>query len=512
MAKAVEIPSGQSQSAVAKKKPWLMIAAASLVVIAALAGGLRYYRSRQTPKLTAQDTVVIGDFANSTGDAVFDHTLKTALTVALTQSPFLNVLSDNKVAQTLKLMTRPADTRLTPEVVRELCLRSNSKAYIVGSIDSLGSQYVLALKAVNCRSGEPLAQEQATANGKEQVLNSLGAATAKLRNAMGESLATVQKFDVPLEQATTSSLEALQAYSQGIRNRDQKSNASALPYYLRAIQLDPKFAMVYHAVGDYYFALSQLARADEYYAKALELREHASEREKLLITSDYYSSVTGELDKAAQAYEDMIANYPRDGAGYGNLGTVYSSQGRYEEALEITQQQQRLEPGILAPYTNIADFYLALGRLEQSRAEIHDALGRKMDDPIFHMALYALAFLSNSSAAMAEQQQWFAANADSEHFGLSLAADTEAYAGRLDKAGEFTRRAVDSAIRADSKESAATWWQNAALRAAAFDNKSEARQAAETGLKLYPDSQGVRVEAALAYAMAGDSERGHAMA
>ena len=443
---------------------------------------------------------------------MFDQTLKTALTVALTQSPFLNALSDNKVAQTLKLMTRPADTKLTPEVVREVCLRSNSNAYIVGSIDSLGTQYVLGLKAVNCQSGEPLAQEQATANGKEQVLNTLGEATAKLRGKLGESLATVQKFDAPLQQATTSSLEALQAFSQGIKNQDQKSYASALPYYLRAIQLDPNFATAYHAVGNYYFALSQLARANEYYARAFELRAHASEREKLLIASDYYSTVTGELDKAARACEDIIANYPRDISAYTNLGTIYSSQGRYEEALDITQQYQRLYPGRLAPYTNLADFYLALGRLQQSRIEIQDAFNRKMDDPIFHMALYALAFLSGNSQGMAEEQQWFAANKDFEHFGVSLAADTEAYDGRLEKARELTRGAVESAIRADSKENAAIWWENAALREAVFGNSSDARRAADAGMKLYPESQGVRVEAALASTISGDSERAQKLA
>jgi len=510
-AKAVEIPSSQSQPGVAKK-PWPIIAMASLVVVAALVGGLLYYRSHQAPKLTEQDTVVIGDFANNTGDLVFDHTLKTALTVALTQSPFLNVLSDNKVTQTLRLMTRPADTKLTPEVVREVCLRSNSNAYIVGSIDSLGSQYVLGLKAVNCQSGEPLAQEQVTANGKEQVLNAVGEAAAKLRGKLGESLATIQKFDVPLEQATTSSLEALQAYSQGVKIRDQKGQAATLPYYLRAIQLDPSFATAYRSVGNFYSNFAQPERGSEYLTKAFKSREHASEREKLLITSDYYRQVTGELDKAARVYEDMIAKYSRDSDAYINLGIVYSWQGRYEEAVEITQQQQRLEPNTFAPYANLANYYLALGRLEQSRTVIQDALGRKMEDTVLQVALYALAFLSDSSQAMSEQQQWFAAKVDIGHFGLSLAADTEAYDGRLEKAREFTRRAVESAVRADSKENAAIWWENAALRAAAFGNSSEARQAADAGLKLYPDSQGVLVEAALTYAISGDSERAQEMA
>jgi len=281
-AKAVAVLSSQRQSMVAKKKRWPMIASALLIVIAAVVGGRLYYRSRQTPKLTDKDTIVIADFENKTGDAVFDDTLKTALTVALTQSPFLNVLSDDQVAKTLKLMTRPADAKLTPDVAREICLRANSQVYIAGSIASLGTQYVVGLKAVNCQSGELLAQEQVTASRKEQVLNSVGKAAAKLRSGMGESLPTVQKFDVPLEQATTSSLEALQAYSLGIKVQDAKGWEASLPYLERAVQLDPNFAMAYAGIAGSYSSLEELGRASEYYTKAFELREHASERERLL--------------------------------------------------------------------------------------------------------------------------------------------------------------------------------------------------------------------------------------
>ena len=235
----------------------------------------------QAPKSLAEDTIVLADFANSTGDAVFDDTLKTALSVSLRQSPFLNVLSDSEVAKTLQQMTRPADTKLTPEVARELCQRAGSKAYIAGSIASLGSEYVLGLKAVNCQSGDTLAQEQVTAASKEKVLDALGEAASKLRGELGESLATVQKFDVPLEQATTSSLEALKAFSLGRKARNEKGAAAALPYHQRAIELDPNFAMGYGAVGTDYTNLGELGRASEYFTKAFQLREHASEREKL---------------------------------------------------------------------------------------------------------------------------------------------------------------------------------------------------------------------------------------
>src|SRR5207253_2731673 len=281
---------------VAGKKLWKIIVPAAVLLVAALvAVSLYFFRSRSAKPLTEKDTIVLTDFANTTGDAVFDDALKQALSVALSQSPFLNVLSDNKVGATLQMMARPANTPLTPEVARELCQRSGSKAYILGSIASLGSQYVLGLKAVNCQSGDVLAQEQVQATAKEEVLKALDKAATSLRTKLGESLSTVQKFDVPLEQATTSSLEALKAYSLGEKVRSEKDTAAALPYHQRAIQLDPNFAMGYLAVGGDYGSLGEIGRANEYFTKAFQLREHASEWEKLVIASLYYLSVTGQL-------------------------------------------------------------------------------------------------------------------------------------------------------------------------------------------------------------------------
>ena len=292
--------SGPRTTATRVAKLW-KIAVPVLLVALMIAGALYYRSHEQSKRLTDKDTIVLGDFANSTGDAIFDDTLKMALTVSLEQSPFLNVLSDSEVAKTLKLMTRPADAKLTPEVAHELCLRAASKAYIAGAIGSLGSEYVLGLKAVNCQSGETLGQEQVTAASKEKVLDTLGEAASKLRSELGESLATVQKFDVPLEQATTPSLEALKAFSLGWKAYREKSAVSeALPYDQRAIELDPNFAMGYAAVGVDYSSLGEMGRASEYLTKAFQLREHASERERLAITADYYRDVTGELDKAAR--------------------------------------------------------------------------------------------------------------------------------------------------------------------------------------------------------------------
>jgi tetratricopeptide (TPR) repeat protein len=410
----------------------------------------------------------------------------------------------------LKLMARPANSSLTPEVTRDLCQRTGSKAYIAGSIASLGSEYVLGLKAVNCRSGDVLAQEQVTAATKEKVLDAVGQAAAKLRGELGESLATVQKFDVPLVEATTSSLEALKAYSLGAQ--PERSNAAALPYLQHAIQLDPNFARGYRAVGNTYASMNEPERASEYFTKAFELREHASEREKIDIAGTYYTSVTGEQDKAVKVYQEQIENYPRDDRPYNALGNVYQLLGQYEKSIDAYRQSIRLNPDALIPYGNLVNSQLALQQFDEARQTIQRAQARKYDDFPLHNGIYALAFLKADSLAMAEQEKWLANQPDYENFGFSLASDTEAYSGHLSKARELTKRSVESAIHADSKEGGAIWHENAALREAAFGNATEAKQAATDGLKLAPTSQGVGVEAALAYAMAGDTARAESVA
>ena len=482
------------------------------LLVALLVAGWFYYRSHQTKPLTEKDTIVLADFTNSTGDAVFDDSLKTALSVSLRQSPFLNVLSDSEVAKTLQQMTRPASTKLTPEVAREVCLRAGSKAYLAGSIGSLGSEYVLGLKAVNCQSGDTQAQEQVTAASKEKVLDALGEAASKLRTELGESLATVQRFDVPLAQATTSSLEALKAFSLGDMTYHDKGTAASLPYHQRAIELDPNFAMGYWGVGDDYSHLEEQERANEYFTRAFQLRDHASERENLVIAATYYENVTGDLDKAGQTYQQQIESYPRDDRAYIDRAYVYASLGQYEKAVDVDRQGLRLAPDSVAPYYFLAGYLLPLQRFDEARQTIQQALARKLDDYPLHDALYALAFLAADSAAMAEQQQWLAGRPEYAHFGLSLASDTEAYAGHLGKARELTKQSVDSAIRADSKEGGAIWEENAAVREAAFGNASKAKQAAADGLKLAPTSEVVELEAALAFAMADDAARAESLA
>lgn len=486
------------------KTPWLV--AAAVVILAAILAVVLIRGHHSVSALTEKDSIIVADFSNGTGDPVFEDTLKTGLTIALDQSPFLNVLPEGRVAKTLKLMTKPANTKLTADVAREVCLRTGSKAYVAGSITSLGTDYVLALKAVDCKTGETLGQQQLTAERKEKVLNALGKAAANLRSQLGESLATVQRFDAPLAEVTTPSLEALQAYTQaGKAGREQGAEA-AVVYYQRAIELDPNFARAYAAIGNAYESLSEMGRAAEYYTKAFELRDHASEREKLVIAGRYYQNVTGELDKAARTYQQVLQSYPRDVVVV-DLANIYAAEGKYDEAVDVLHQSQKLVPERVAVYSNLTNDFLALQRFDEARQLIQQAQARKWENLTFHNALYALAFLKADAAGMAQQQQWFAGKPDVAHFGLSLASDTEAYAGHLSKARALTTQAVNSAIQADSKENAAIWWENAALREAAFGNLEEAKRDAAEGLKLAPDRQDVQVAAALAYAMAGDTTR-----
>jgi eukaryotic-like serine/threonine-protein kinase len=505
-AKVAEVP-------VVGWKLWKILVPAAVILVAVAMAGTFYLRSRQTAhRLTEKDTIVLSDFANSTGDAIFDDTLKTALAVSLRQSPFLNVLSDSEVTKTLQLMTRPASTKLTPEVARELCQRASSKAYIAGSIGSLGSEYVLGLKAVNCQSGDTLAEEQATAASKEKVLDTLGEAASNLRGELGESIATVQKFDLPLEQETTSSLEALKAFSLGVKATNEKGPSASLPYDQHAIELDPNFAAGYRAVGIDYSNLSEQARAGEYLTKAFQLRDHASERERLAITADYYQIVTGELDKAAQTYQEEIESYPRNSSAYSDLATVYAARGEYEKAVELTRQALRLEPGQSNEYGNLVVLALALQRFDEARQAVHEAQAAKLDDVALHGDLYGLAFLGADSAAMDEEERWCAGRPAYENFGLALASDTEAYVGHVVRVRELTKRAVDSAVRADSKETGGLWRANAALEQAAFGDTSEARQSAGEALKLAPASQGAQAESALAFAMADDMAHAESLA
>ena len=366
----------------------ILIPAGVVVVAALIAGGL-YYRSHQNKPLTEKDTIVLADFANTTGDAVFDDTLKQGLSVQLSQSPFLNLLPEQKVSDTLKLMGRTPGERLTQEVAREICVRTNSKAVLSGSISSLGSQYVIGLKAANCNSGDALAQEQVQAAAKEEVLKALDKAATSLREKLGESLSLVQKYDAPVEQATTSSLEALKAYSEGRKARD----AAALPLLKRAIELDPNFAVAYAALGISYSNLGENGLASENLQKAYDLRERATELEKYRISAAYYGFATGELEKSDQIYEQWAQAYPRDSIPPANLAVNLISLGQYEKAVAETLESIRLDPDSVTGYGNLVGMYAALNRLDEAKSTYEQALARKLEGRILHTNRYGVAFL-----------------------------------------------------------------------------------------------------------------------
>ena len=493
-----------------RRTHWKVTLSVGLAVVALAVSGYFYLNRR--PKLTDKDTIVLGDFSNTTGDPVFDDTLKTALSVSLNQSPFLNVLSDSSVSKTLKLMEKPPDTKLTPDVARELCQRAGCTAVLDGSIASLGGQYVLGLKAVNCRTGDSLAQEQATANGKEKVLKTLGDAAAKLRSKLGESLSTVEKFDTPVEQATTPSLEALQAYSLGRKTMVGKSDfAAAVIFFQRAIHLDANFVMAYASLGVSYSNLGETNLAEENTRKAYEERERVSEREKFYVESHYHYFVTGDLEKARQAYELWVQTYPRDFVPLANLGGVYINLGRHEKALAEFREALRLEPGSAGAYANLVVVYLNLNRLKEARAAAEEALAKNLDSPTLRSNLYGLAFLQNDSTGMAQQVVWSVGKLGVEDVLLAGEADTAAYSGRLVKAREFSRRAVASAERAEEKETAAGYEANAAVREALFGNATKAGQQARAALSL-SNGRDVQCGVALALAFAGDTPRAQKLA
>jgi eukaryotic-like serine/threonine-protein kinase len=492
------------------RKLWkLLVPVAALVVAAAVGAGL-YVRSRPATPLTEKDTVVLADFDNSTGDAVFDGTLKQALAVDLGQSPFLNVLSDRRINETLRLMGRGPNDRVTREVAQEICLRTGSKALLAGSIARLGNEYMVGLEAVGCGTGDSLAKEQTSAATKEDAVKAVGRVGTSLRAKLGESLASVQKFDVPIE-ATTPSLEALKTFSMGVTTQEQRGDSEAVPFLRRAIELDPNFAMAYARLAVAYGNLGQPSLAAENLKKAYALRDRVSEREKFHITADYYAFATGELEKEAQTYVLWMQSYPRDAIPHTNLGDNSKTLGQYDKAVTETQQAIGLEPGNLYEHTNLAMDLIALNRFPEARAVLDKAKSLNLEGWTLHLFSYYLAFLNNDTAQMEREVAWGAGKPGAEDPLLSAQSDTEAYYGRLAKARDFTRRAVDSAVRADSKETAALWQANAALREAEFGNVTAAKQGVAAALALAP-GRDVKLLAALALARTGDTARAKAMA
>ena len=488
---------------------FLWIGSAAAVALG-LAIAVWLFLPRHARALKPTDTIVLADFANSTGDTVFDDTLKQGLATDLQQSPFLNIVPDQKVRATLKLMNQSPDERLTGEIAQELCQRTGSKAVIDGSIANIGSEYVVGLNAVDCQTGESLARQQVQAAKKEEVLNALDQAATKLRENIGESLSSVQEYDIPLAQATTPSLEALKAYSLALRAEQTKGPTAALPLYQRAIELDPNFALPCLGLGNVYKTLGELEMANENYQKAYDLSSHVSDGEKYAISGLYHSYATGELQKADQAYELWSQAYPRNYAARNNLGVNYAAVGQYEKALVEIQEASHLNPDSAVPYAILIADYSRLNRLGEAKAAYQVAISRKLDNPYLHSFRYGVAFLEGDAEEMQRQVDWATGKSGAEDVLLSYQSDTEAFSGHLGKARGLSRQAMGSARRAGETETQAEWETNAALREAEFGNTAQARGETAAALAL-ASTRDVQILAAIALARAGDFDRAQMM-
>ncbi len=471
-----------------------------------------YFYLHRTPKLTDKDTIVLADFSNTTGDAVFDGTLRQGLAVQLEQSPFLSIVSDQSIQQTLRLMGQPADAKLTPEISREICLRTGSTAVINGSIAQFGTQYSLILKAVNCMNGESLASTEAQTSDKSHVLDTLGNAASVIRNKLGESLSTVQRFDTPIEQATTSSLEALKAYSLGREAEHDKGSAAGIPFFKRAIELDPNFADAFAALAVSYGNIGESVLARDSAHRAYELRDRVTEREKLKLSINESAYVTGDLAKQEQIAEMWKQTYPRDPDAYAYAGALKLFKGDYLGSLVDYRRCLRLWPNSAIVSSNLASAYTALNRLDEAKTVLDEGLAQGIAADSLAPAIYSLAFLRNDEENMQRQFALPMGRPSEEGSMLSNQSDTEAYHGRLKQARGFSQRAVESEDRYGAKEGAAGWAVNEALREAEFGNSAESRGAAASAQRLAPRGFYVRAIAALALARVGDAAQAQKIA
>lgn len=462
------------------------------------------YFSRPGHALTDKDSVVLAEFENRTGEAVFDGMLRQGLAVQLSQSPFLHLVSDQELQRTLALMGHAQGERLTSDIARQLCQRITAAAVVEGSITSLGSEYVVGLKAVSCRTSEALAEEQVQAARKEDVLNALSRASGELRKKLGESLSTVQKFDTPLDQATTPSLDALLAYSLGRRELILHGNlAAAVPLFQRAIDLDPNFAMAHLSLGLCHHDLGQAGSAAQSIRKAFDLREHVSEWERFAIESRYYFTVIGNLVKARQVYRLWGQIYSREPIPVSVLGEEIDPElGLYEDALTDSREALARGPWNPENYEGLFVAYLNLNQLQAARATADEAKMKKLDSIDLHQHLYQLAFLQKDDQAMAQQTAWAAGKQGVEDVLLSYEADTAAFIGKIERARELSHRAIASAEQAGEKETAADYQAQSAMREALFGYSAEARKQAAGALALSVGRE-VEARAALALALAG---------
>jgi tetratricopeptide (TPR) repeat protein len=474
-----------------------------MVAVLAVAFGAYFYFHR-APKLAVGDFVLLADFTNTTGDTVFDGTLRQGLATKLEESTFLNVVSDHKIKQTLHHMGQPADRGLTQDLAMQLCADTGSVAVINGSIASQEDEYVVGLNAVNCKTGEILAQDQVTSEDKEHVLAALGKGATEIRAKLGESHKLLSQFDRPLVKATTSSLEALRAYSLGMEAFNNSDLEVALPHFENAIGLDPNFALAYVALGTSYHNLSEPGPAAHNLKKAYELRNRVSERKRFDISGHYYRFVTGDLEKAAQAYKLWAQTYLRDSRPRNNLSETYRQLGEFDKSLAEARQANQLDPTGDENYVNLFDAYLALNRLDEARAIVDQAQAKKFDSPPLHLGLYALAFLQNDAAGMAQDVAWGIGNPQIEGRIIYFEADSAAYAGQLARANLLSQRAMVSSKNAAEKETVAKYDAGTALREVLFGNAAEARKTATAVLRSSADRD-VEAAGAIALALAGDT-------
>jgi serine/threonine protein kinase/tetratricopeptide (TPR) repeat protein len=505
---SVAVATAQPSNAAPRSRLPLIAAAAVIVVI--LAAGA-YFFTHRGPKLTGQGSIVLADFTNTTGDAVFDGALRQGLAAQLAQSPFLHILSDRQMQQTMQYMGQPAAARVTNELARQICQRTQSAAVLEGSIAQIGNTYNLILNALNCASGETLVTAAAEAPDKDHVLGALGNAAEDLRRKLGESLASIQKFNTPIEEATTSSLEALKAYSLGIQARATQGEEPAVPFFKQAVALDPNFAIAIATLGQVETNLGDRGVGAEYTKKAYALRDRASEAEKFYIDSHYYDNVTGDTEQSIQVYQLWTQTYPRDSIPFNNLGVAYAQLGQWEKSLPAARQAHQLNPEESIAFVALAGSYIGLGRFDEAKATIDQGLAQKLDVPNFHRFLYDLAFLQNNPPAMERELSILASKGpEATAISYGLAAQTEAYGGRMEKARGLFERSRAAFEANHTNEPAAQALALLAMSEAAVGDAAGARKDAAAALALN-SSVHVKMNVAYAFARAGDAARAEAL-